>query len=58
MIRSKYNLRCTDGHYHYSPSPNAFVGLGCGKPTISPVGRDGNILRNVPKCFSPLKILK
>lgn len=33
MIRSKINLICSQGHRHYSPTPEHFVGRLCFYPT-------------------------
>ena len=29
MIRAMFNLRCSAGHKHYSPTPTLFIGRGC-----------------------------
>jgi hypothetical protein len=58
MIRQKYNLKCAAGHYHYSPTPNAFVDLGCGKPFVSPMTASGDLRRDAERCSEKLKKLR
>lgn len=33
MIRAMLNLKCEDGHYHYSPTPKLFDGHICFRST-------------------------
>ena len=58
MIRAKWNLKCAKGHYHYSPTPEAFVGLGCGKPFANPLTTAGDIRKDAPRCVEKLKKLR
>lgn len=49
MIRAKFNLRCKDGHHHYSPTPKVWVGRQCGKGLTSETGR------NAKKCNAEMR---
>lgn len=57
MIRAKYNLKCTDGHYHYSPDPKVWLGRECAKPFGDPLRKDGLPRVTVEKCRAPLRLV-
>ena len=67
MIRKLYNLRCTDGHYHFSPDPKAWVGKVCMKAHDAPEPkskkcdaemRSGNNLNDTHRFFGAVSIAK
>lgn len=52
MIREMLNLECSDGHKHFAPNPNYWVGRAC-ETSIKPA--DGSVSKK--KCRRKLNLM-
>ena len=54
MINAKFNLVCGEGHRHYSPTPESFVGRAC----LTPLERTAEGLPSKKKCPATLRKIR
>lgn len=56
MIRSKYNLTCKAGHFHYAPNPQGWAGSMCMKPFGDLRTTSGDLMRKGAKCEEKMRL--